>query len=75
MRIREGGGNEAELLKMYLPPEVFAGLPININRQIGNGRDDTNDGLIDEPKEALLKEPLLDKDALQGIEAPFNEMC
>jgi hypothetical protein len=41
-------GNAAEIAKL-LPPELIAGLRMDINRPFGNGRDDNNNGLVDEP--------------------------
>ncbi len=41
----------AEIPKM-LPPEVIAGRKLDLNRPLGNGRDDDGDGVVDEPDES-----------------------
>ena len=35
-------------LKLLLPPEVFRGLPMNVNREFGDGVDNNENGVIDE---------------------------
>jgi len=35
-----------------LPPELLAGLKMDVNRPLGNGRDDNSNGVVDEPQEA-----------------------
>ena len=41
-----------------LPPELLAGLKMDINRPLGNALDDDTDGIVDEPGEASDAEPL-----------------
>jgi hypothetical protein len=43
--------------QLMLPPELLAGQRFNINRPFGNGRDDDQDGVVDEPDEYYLGEP------------------
>jgi hypothetical protein len=40
-----------KLLPQVLPPEMFVGLKMNINRPFGNGRDDLGNGVVDSPSE------------------------
>jgi hypothetical protein len=47
---------DAELANI-LPPEIFAGLKMDINRPFGNGRDDNGDGIVDEPPLNELGQP------------------
>ena len=35
-----------------LAPEVLAGRKMNLNRPFGDGRDNNNNGTVDEPEEA-----------------------
>lgn len=46
------GDINAELAKM-LSPELVGGLRMNLNRPLGNGIDDNNNGVVDEPAEAM----------------------
>lgn len=46
---------DLEIVDM-LGPELVAGLPLNINRYLGNGRDDDGDFIHDEPGEAQAYE-------------------
>jgi hypothetical protein len=39
-----------------LPPEILAGLKLNLNRPFGNGRDDNNNGVVDESEPAEANE-------------------
>ena len=39
-------------IAQLLPNEVIAGLRMDINRPFGNGRDDNNNGVVDDPAEA-----------------------
>jgi len=39
--------------RALLPPELRAGLRMNLNRRFGNGSDDNGDGVIDDPDELL----------------------
>ena len=43
-----------QALGIQLPPELQMGLRWNINQALGNGQDDNNNGVIDEPSEASL---------------------
>jgi hypothetical protein len=47
-RIKKAGGEEETLLRMYVPPEMRAGLRMDLNRIFGNGLDDNRNGIIDE---------------------------
>lgn len=38
-------------LKMLIAPEMMAGLKLDLNRPFGNGKDDNNNGVVDEPGE------------------------
>ena len=38
-------------MKKLLPPDLADGLRLDINRPIGNGRDDNDNGVVDEPGE------------------------
>lgn len=40
-------------LWVLFPPDVLAGLKMDINRPLGDGRDNNNNGVVDEPAEAL----------------------
>lgn len=40
-------------LWVLFPPDVLAGLRLNINRPLGDGLDNNNNGVVDEPGEAL----------------------
>ena len=42
-----------DLMRQLLPPEVLAGLKMDLNRPLGNGRDDNNNGVVDEPGEGV----------------------
>jgi hypothetical protein len=46
-------GNVRRLVRQLLAPEYAAGLRLNVNRPLGNGRDDDNNGVVDEPGEQL----------------------
>lgn len=39
------------IVRQILAPELAAGLRLDINRPLGNGRDDNNNGVVDEPGE------------------------
>lgn len=58
LRLQQGGfpmGNVAAVnneIRKMLPPELIAGLRMDINRPFGNGYDDDGDGIVDEPGEA-----------------------
>ena len=41
-----------------LSPDLIGGLRMDINRPIGNGRDDTGEGVVDEPGEAGVAQPI-----------------
>lgn len=47
-RIKKAGGEEQMLLQAYVPPEMRAGLRMDLNRPFGNGLDDNKNGIIDE---------------------------
>src|SRR5690606_11371773 len=40
-----------EALRQVVAPELASGGRLNINRPLGNGRDDNNNGVVDEPGE------------------------
>ncbi|WP_153555170.1 hypothetical protein [Roseimaritima sediminicola] len=40
-----------------IPPEIRLGMKIDLNRMLGNGRDDDGDGVIDDPEELTYVEP------------------
>ncbi len=48
-------------MRKLLPPDLADGLRLDINRPFGNGRDDNNNGVVDEPGE----------DDGTGTEAPY----
>jgi hypothetical protein len=39
----------ASTVRRLLAPELAAGLPLDLNRPFGNGSDDNNNGIVDEP--------------------------
>jgi hypothetical protein len=43
-------------ISTLLPGEVVSGLRLDVNRPFGNGRDDNNNGVVDEPAEASSPE-------------------
>jgi len=43
--------NLRQLMAMLMPQDLADGLRLDINRPLGNGRDDDNDGVVDEPGE------------------------
>ncbi len=53
-RLRAGGVTTANIrreMSKLLAPDLADGLRLDINRAIGNGRDDNNNGVVDEPGE------------------------
>ncbi|MCC6493961.1 MAG: hypothetical protein IT424_13185, partial [Pirellulales bacterium] len=42
------------VLQGILAPELADGLRMNVNRPLGNGRDDNNNGVVDEPPQILF---------------------
>ena len=40
-----------QAIQRLLPPEIIAGQRMDLNRPFGNGRDDNNNGVVDEPGE------------------------
>ena len=42
----------ADQLRTMLPPEVFRGLPMNVNRAFGDGLDNNGNGVVDEMAES-----------------------
>lgn len=48
------GNVDAELTKL-LAPDLALGLRMDINRPLGNGRDDDHNGIVDEPGESGLE--------------------
>jgi hypothetical protein len=42
---------DIDLAEALLAPELKMGMPINLNRAVGNGLDDNGNGVIDEPNE------------------------
>jgi hypothetical protein len=59
----------ARLTRQLLPLDFLAGLRMDLNRPLGNGRDDNNNGVVDEWEEAFLGETIVDA---QGSNAPCN---
>lgn len=54
-RLFNGGVDQATIpviMRQLLPPELLAGLRMDLNRPLGNGRDDNGNGVVDEPGEA-----------------------
>ena len=53
VRLTAGGfvGNVNAAITQMLSPEIVAGLRMDINRPFGNGRDDDNNHVVDEPME------------------------
>ena len=47
--LRTRGATDPTKWVTMLPPELLAGLKMNINRPFGNGRDDNDKGVIDAP--------------------------
>ncbi|MGD0654825.1 MAG: hypothetical protein ABSA16_10810 [Thermoguttaceae bacterium] len=54
----------------YFPPEMLAGLKLNLNRPYGDGRDGDGNKVVDEPGEALNKLLLY---ATSGSQGTFSE--
>ncbi|MFO7905732.1 MAG: hypothetical protein R6U98_23950, partial [Pirellulaceae bacterium] len=55
LRLREGGVSEAEIndeMLKIVPWEIWHGQRFNVNRLLGNGRDDNGNNVVDEPAEA-----------------------
>lgn len=48
------------LARQLLPWDTLLGQRMDLNRRFGNGRDDNNNGVVDEWEEALLGEPVVD---------------
>lgn len=48
------------LARQLLPLDFLLGQRMNLNRPFGNGRDDNNNGVVDEWEEAWLGEPIID---------------
>ncbi len=46
-----GGGNVATQLPLLVPPDLLNGIRFDINRPFGNGRDDDNNGVVDDYNE------------------------
>lgn len=51
LRANPGRTDISLQLALMLPTEVIHGMKFNLNRAFGNGRDDDNDGIIDQPME------------------------
>ena len=51
-------GNLSARLAELFPPELRAGLRMDLNRPFGNGRDDNNDNVVDDISEAMKGEQL-----------------
>ena len=47
-----GAANPSGELRKIVPPELFKGELMNLNRQFGNGRDDNNNGVVDDTHES-----------------------
>ena len=45
------------IVKQILAPELAAGLRLDVNRPLGNGRDDNGNGVVDESGEDLISSP------------------
>ncbi len=65
------GDINTELAKM-LSPELVAGLRMNLNRPLGNGIDDNNNGVVDEPIEAMTGQPLWQNGSYGAIACDLN---
>ena len=52
-------GIPQSLWGQLLPPELLAGLKMNINRPFGNGRDDLNSGVVDSAAEGANQSVML----------------
>ncbi len=65
-----GWNNIPIQLQLMLPPELLNGQRFDINRPFGNGRDDDQDGVVDEPDEYSLGEPAWITPS--GTRAPMN---
>ena len=50
-KLQAGGGNVATQLSFLVPPDLLNGQRLDINRPLGNGRDDNNNGIIDDYNE------------------------
>ncbi len=49
--------NNTDVMQLLFPPEILAGLKMNINRPFGNGVDDDGNGVIDENGEKRPIDP------------------
>src|SRR5262249_20755692 len=56
--INGNGVRDGSIISQMLAPEVIAGRKMDLNRPFGDGRDNNNNGIVDEPAEA--GEPYLD---------------
>jgi len=50
--LRAKTGDAPNLWRQLVPPEMLAGLKMDLNRPLGNSRDDNGNGIVDEPAEA-----------------------
>jgi len=57
-------------LAQLFPPEVVAGLRMDINRPFGNGRDDNGNGVVDDPGEINTSNPSLSEMLLYDSNLP-----
>ncbi|MCX7424456.1 MAG: hypothetical protein NTW96_02270 [Planctomycetia bacterium] len=70
LRAKAPGLNDAQIAQL-LPPEMLAGLKMDLNRPFGNGRDDNNNGVVDEPGEAELDYQLPSAGSKPGDEVAY----
>lgn len=63
-----------ELWRTLLPPEMLAGMKMDVNRPFGNGLDDNNNGIVDEPAEAGMDQLNLYLKAGSPTQVKFNHL-
>jgi hypothetical protein len=76
IRARLGGmtdAQKAEQLQIMLPWELRKGTPMDVNRWFGNGEDDNNNGVVDDPGEAFNAESLWGGTPLETNFNPVND--
>lgn len=63
-----------DILGQLMPPDVMAGLKMDLNRPFGDGRDNNGNGVVDEPLEA--GEPFVDRNGNRVWDAgePFLDL-
>ena len=63
-------GVPSNQISNLLPPEILAGLKMNLNRPFGNGRDDNNNGVVDEPEPQEITNPSLTNETVTFTNSP-----